>query len=514
MRKFLKYKKTSVLLLAGLLAFSSCEDALNVDPRQSIDMATALNSRETVNAAIASSYSRLKSARVYGRDMIGFPEALADNGQATIKSGRFQNEARNLPGAHFSNWQNYYYTINEVNLTLEAIPSLNLTPAVTVQEKNLWEGRLLFLRALSYFDLARNYAYIPGAVVASQDKGGVPLVLKGVKELGDAVALLPQRAPIAEVYAQIYKDLKDAETKLGDAGSAGVATATWGSKVAAQALLARVALYNKDYVTAKEYADKVIASHGNRLMSTSNYVAGWRTAVNPESLFEVTYTINSENIGVNESLQTSFTTLVTPGVRTQTGGFGDLVPTSSLLSALGITVTGNGSNAASITARSTDVRNLLYELGTTGRGVPFVETTKYIGKNGFINLDNAPVLRISEMYLIRAEVQATTGAPTFDVAGAVADLVKIKSNRYTDYTGSAMATADAALTGSALFEEIIRQRRIEFAFEGHRFFDLKRLGRDIVKSPSDLLFTDFKVLPPLPTRELDLNPNLVNNVGY
>ncbi|MBC5992855.1 RagB/SusD family nutrient uptake outer membrane protein [Pontibacter cellulosilyticus] len=514
MKKFLKYKKSSVLLLAGLLAFSSCENALDVDPRQSIDMATALSSRETVNAAIASAYSRLKSARAYGRDMVALPEALADNGQATNRSGRLLNESNNVPGAHFASWQNYYYTINEVNLALDAIPSLNLVPAVSEQERNLWEGRLQFLRAISYFDLVRSYAYIPGAVVPSQAKGGVPLVLTGVKELADAVNRLPERAPIADVYAQIYADLKAAETKLGNAGTAGTSGTAWGTRVAAQALLARVALYNKDYATAKEYADKVIASHGSKLLTPTNYVAGWRSAVNPESLFEVTYSINAENIGVNESLQTTFTSLVTPGVRTQTGGFGDLVPTSGLLTALGITVTGNGTNSAAITARNSDVRNLLFELGTSGRGAPFVETTKYIGKNGFINLDNAPVLRIAEMYLIRAEVQATAGASTFNEVEALKDLVRIKTNRYSDYVGSAIATADAALTGSALYEEIIRQRRIEFAFEGHRFFDMKRLGRDIVKSPSNLLFTDFRILPSIPVRELDGNPNLVNNVGY
>ncbi len=514
MKKFLKYKKTSVVLLAGLLAFSSCDNALDVDPKQSIDISTALSSRENLNAAIVSSYSRLKSLRSYGRDMIAFPEALADNGQATNKSGRLLNESRNQPGSHFTHWSNYYFIINEANLALEAIPQLNLIPAVSTTEKNLWEGRLQFIRALSYFDLVRSYAYIPGAVVASQNKGGVPLVLTGVKDLESAVDRLPGRAPIADVYAQIYADLKAAETKLGDAGSAGTSGTAWGTRVAAQALLARVALYNKDYATAKEYADKVIASHGNRLLTTSNYVNGWRTGVNPESLFEVTYTINAENTGVNESLQTSFTTLVIAGNRSQTGGFGDLVPTNGLLSALGMTVTGNGTNAAAITGRNNDVRNLLFELGTTGRGVPFVETTKFLGKNGSINLDNVPVMRIAEMFLIRAEVQATAGASTFNPAGAISDLVRIKSSRYTDYTGSTMAATDAALTGTALFEEIIRQRRIEFAFEGHRFFDMKRLGRDIVKSPTDLLFTDFRVLPSLPVRELDGNKNLENNVGY
>ncbi|MFX5510452.1 RagB/SusD family nutrient uptake outer membrane protein, partial [Acinetobacter baumannii] len=67
-----------------------------------------------------------------------------------------------------------------------------------------------------------------------------------------------------------------------------------------------------------------------------------------------------------------------------------------------------------------------------------------------------------------------------------------------------------------LLEEIIRQRRIEFAFEGHRFFDLKRLGRDLIKTPhyNNVLFTDIRILPALPQAEIDGNPNLKQNFGY
>jgi starch-binding outer membrane protein, SusD/RagB family len=507
-----RYKISTIALFAAALTFSSCEEAINVDPRQSIELATALTTKERVNAAVTGAYSRLKSARVYGRDMIGFPEALADNGRFTNKSGRFANEARNIHGAHFNNWQNYYYMINDINLILEAIPQLNVVPAVTDAEKNAWIGQLKFLRGLAYFDLARVYAYIPGAIVTENDKGGIPLVLTGVNTIDDAALRLPARAPIADVYAQINKDLEDAEALLGNL-SVSPALAT---KQAAQALIARVALYNKDYTKAADYAQRVIASEGSRLMTTSNYVSGWRNKVNPESLFEVTYTVNAESIGVNESLQTSFTTLISPGNRVQTGGFGDLVPTNTLLADLGITVTGNGTNSAAITARTSDVRNLMFELGTTGRGAPFVETTKFIGKNGFPNLDNTVVLRVSEMYLILAEARATVGSPVLDEAASRSALITLKRNRYTNYAGSTMEASDLLLSGSALRNEIMRQRRIEFAFEGHRFFDLKRQSMNLTKAPhyTDVQFTDYRMLPALPTREVDGNKNLANNTGY
>jgi hypothetical protein len=170
----------------------------------------------------------------------------------------------------------------------------------------------------------------------------------------------------------------------------------------------------------------------------------------------------------------------------------------------------------SISSRNTDVRNLLFEVGTTGRGPAKTECTKYLGKNGAINLDNVPVIRIAEAYLIRAEAQATAGSSVLNLANALADMKSIKTRRYTDYTGSAQETADNAMTQAQLYEEILRQRRIELAFEGNRFFDLKRLGRDLVKAPhyNNVAFTDIRILPALPQGDIDINPNLKQNAGY
>jgi hypothetical protein len=310
------------------------------------------------------------------------------------------------------------------------------------------------------------------------------------------------------VYAQIVADLTAAEASLTFPGTS---FPNFANKAAAQAMLSRVYLYMKDYAKAKEWADKCITLAGSRLSTADTYVAQWRNATHQETLFQFALASNAENNGVNESLQTSFTTLTAPG-GTVTGGFGDLVPTISLLNALGITLTGGNTTtnfglSASIESRSSDVRNLLYEPGTSGRGTSKVECTKYIGKNGFINLDNLPVVRIAEVYLTRAEAMATPGSSVFNETAALADLNTIATNR-------GLTAFD--LTGSALYEEILNQRRIELAFEGHRFFDLKRLGRDLVKAPhyNTVAFTDIRILAPLPTSEVDGNKNMVQNAGY
>ena len=506
--------------MAGIagLALTSCEKQLEIDPRQSIDASTALTSREAIDASITSIYSRLKNNRNYGRDLITHPEALADNGFATNKSGRLLPEANNTFGAHFTGtiWTNGYAAINQINLTLEAIPALT---GISQADRDRWDGQLFFLRGLYYFDMVKVYSYIPGAVVAAQNRGGVPISTTGIATAAAALAWKPSRAPIDDVYTQIVADLTLANSKLTYPGLG----FSLGNKAAAQALLARVNLYRKNYSEAKRWADSVITLAGSKIVSAANYVANWRAETHGETLFQVRWATNGENIGVNESMQTSFTTLVTPGNTATTGGFGDLVPTISLLNDLGITLTGGNTTPtpyantnATVASRSTDVRNLLYEPGTTGRGLAKVECTKYIGKNGFINLDNAVVLRISDAYLIRAEAQVANGSPVFNLANALADLKQVKSRRYTDYTGSAQETADNAMDPTQLFEEVIRQRRIEFAFEGHRFFDLKRLGRDLVKGPhyNTVAFTDVRMLPPIPQGDVDGNPNLQQNAGY
>jgi starch-binding outer membrane protein, SusD/RagB family len=496
----------------------SCKKQLEISPRQSIDAGTALNSKDAIEASITSIYARFKSARLHGRDLLAVAEALSDNGFATNKSGRLFNEAQNNQGATFTStiWTSGYGGINQINLTLEAIPKV---AGVTAAESDRWQGQLYFLRALSYFEMMKVYAYIPGAVVTSQDRGGMPIITKGIQTADFALSFLPSRPPIDDVYKLIVEDFSIANARLLNTAS-GVATSL-ASKAGAQAMLARVNLYTKNYSEAKRWSDSCITLAGSRLTTAANYVAGWRAEHHPEALFQIRFATTAENIGVNESLQTSFSTLVTPGNTATTGGFGDLVPSLTLLTDLGIALSGGMTTAnfalpASIATRSTDVRNLVFEPGTSGRGNAKVECTKFLGKSGVINLDNVPVIRIAEVYLIRAEAQSSAGSSVLNLTNALADLKAVKSRRYTDYTGSAQETADNAAAQPALLDEILRQRRIELAFEGQRFFDLKRLGKDLVKAPhyNTLPFTDTRILAPILQADVDGNPNLKQNLGY
>jgi len=129
------------------------------------------------------------------------------------------------------------------------------------------------------------------------------------------------------------------------------------------------------------------------------------------------------------------------------------------------------------------------------------EITKFASKNGIVNLDNVPVIRYAEMILNKAEAHAKLGQT---------DLANIELNKIRTRVNLPAVHFSAA----DLMAEILLQRRLELAYEGHRFFDLKRLGIDIVKEQGLVEFTDYRFLARLPIREVTANPNLKQNFGY
>jgi hypothetical protein len=462
--------------LIGCTLFS-CKKMLELNPKQSIDAGIALNTEQGVNAATTGIYARLQSVNQYGRNYYAIAEALADNVYHSGNSSQLANECSNAPGAHFTNWQSCYYAINQSNLVLDA---LKILPA-SQQYKDGIAAQVYFLRALFYHDLARTMAYDPTAIYAPANKGGVPIVTNGVNDI-DEISF-EERASIPAVYERIYDDLdssyacfnrNNAQTSVHKA-----------SKAAVVALYTRVALYNGDYQTALDKATESLTLSGSKFQTNGNYINAWRAEAHPESIFEVKFNVN-ENLGSDNSLRGMFTTRafltdVTAsihGVIVVKPSFYDLMPAG-------------------------DVRKGLYMNGL-GANVARLECTKYISKNKVANLDNVPVIRVSEVYLNRAEAAYKTGTPAGE-AQALADLNTIRER--------AGLTA-VNLSGQALLDEILLQRRLELAFEGHRFFDLKRNGMDIIKETGNILFTDYRMLPRIPIREVNANSKLEQNEGY
>jgi hypothetical protein len=154
-----------------------------------------------------------------------------------------------------------------------------------------------------------------------------------------------------------------------------------------------------------------------------------------------------------------------------------------------------------------DVRkNLIMTVTKVGETVYWC--LKYTGAGGAFGIDNTIVIRTSEMYLIKAEAYALRNSAG-DEALAQTAMNAIRTNR-----GLLAITP----TGTALIDAIAKENRLEFLFEGHRFFDLKRRGKDITKGlvseGTTLPYTDYKVVARIPISEMNANSNLKQNPGY
>lgn len=469
--------KISTIALA--LFFGSCDSILEIEPQQSIASDQALSTPEAIKSNLADIYAGYKNVLLYGRDFTATAEALADNTSIIDRAGgRYVQQGANSPTANLGNWAYAYSKINEINLLLEALPKVVGASPTFIDET---VGQAKTLRALLYFDLMRAYAYEPNMAPPGQDKGGVPLALSGVI-LPSQIELLP-RSSVADCYAQIYIDLTDgiAKAPLQAAGAKYYVTRTFAS-----ALFAKVALYNQDFDRAEQLATDAITLGSLVPATAANIVPGWRLNNHPESIFEVGFTTPGESIGVNESITSAYVSRLTLTATTPATGNGAVVPTTALLALY----------AAS------DVRKTLYQNGL--RTPIAMECTKFLHKTGTTYMDNIPVMRVSELFLIRAEARARKAAP--DEPGAISDLNLIAARVPIVYDGTT--------TGAALVTAIIAQRRLELAFEGDRWFDLKRRGADVIKSTGNVLYDDYRRLAPIPVREIQINPNLVQNSGY
>lgn len=517
--KKIRFKILILGLVAGV-SLQSCKKQLDLPSLNSLDASLALTKKAGIESALNSVYSILKREAFYGRDLFSVTDAMADIAFANNRSARLISENRNTANITTAVWSGAYGGINEINLTLAALPLVtDATPADVAR----LDGELKFMRAFLLFELVRNYSYIPTFVVPSQDRGGVVINLVGFNNPADAVAYMPSRATIAECYAQVMSDLYSSISQLSSSNRG----RNYASKHAGLALGARVNLYAGNWAKADSFATAAITLTGGigAMTNTGNYVAGWRNADHPEGIFQVYFATLAENLGVNTSLAATHTTLKTPGGINNfwetRQGQGDLMPNAFLLGQLGITGYNFNSNLTSSSTQPTtanpagtppptliygpDIRNRLFEWGVNAGG-HYVECTKWFGKAGAANWDHTVLFRWPELYLTRAEARYRMA----DEPGAMLDLNVIRTARIVGFAGP------ATLSGQALLDEILRQRMLEYAFEGHRFYDIKRYGLDIVKANPviNMPATSFRLLPALPNNEVVGNPNMLQNFNY
>jgi len=482
-------------MIVLLFISQSCsEDFLDQVPsnQQSPSSITTVNDAELV---VNGAYALMQSNSYYDATMIGSNDVRADDMQ-TAEYGRLQNEYFYSYSADvdFNShiWSVPYKLIRQVNNILNFIDDIGTVGDAELEQKNEIKGQALAIRALAHFDLCRLFG-----MPYSYDNGtslGVPIVTEVItpdEELS--------RNTVAEVYNQVIKDLTDAIPLLSeDADYAKINV--W----AAKTLLARVYLYMEDNSNAYAVAKDIIDNSPYRLISRDSYVDSWSRESTSESIFSIINTTTS-----NGGLE-SIPNLADPD------GYGQFIATRDLIDL--------------IQSDPDDIRNgLLYrdatstdDVTTWGRVLkyPGIGNTKDLIVDHYVNgsplrnpsyVSNIPVFRLSEVYLIAAEAAVKSN----DKANAAKYL-----NAIVERANPAATVAEADVT----LDRVLTERRKELMAEGHRFFDLIRNKRDIVRSNSDRIFDpviplhipydNYKVVFPIPRSELDANQNITQNPGY
>ena len=479
-----KQKTIIVGILALLVFLTACEDFLYQEPRLSQTNELTLATFEGLQAATLGAYTPLYSSNWYGRDFPVVADLKGGNSKkGPISSGRFFTPYlwNNTPQASHGLWATAYNLIARVNNVLEVIEGGFEEPGVTQSDLDQLAGECKFLRGLAYFDLARLFCQ-PIAQGGGGSQLGVPVVL--ISELAQ-----PARNTLGEVYAQIESDLLDAEAGLATVSpNAGNDAKGWATKYAAQALLARYYLYTEQWQDAADYATILINSGEFPVYTAEEYTTWdlsgvWGTDAAPEIIFEV-YGAEGNSSHSNWDV---ISYIMSPE------GYGDI----------------NASLDVYNLYEDGDVRKALFR-NYAPNYINDLWSLKYPGKapDGNLREDNIPVLRISEMYLIRAE--AILKGATVSGASAHGDLNAIRANR-----GASLLEA-----GNTSLNSVYLERRMELCYEGHELFDLARTGRNLVRVDyqgavnQNITFPDYRWAMPIPQAEMDANENMEQNPEY
>ncbi|MBE9583112.1 RagB/SusD family nutrient uptake outer membrane protein [Mucilaginibacter sp. JRF] len=449
-------KIQSYIILALLsLSTASCNKYLDVDPRASISDEQTIFDKASSQTALNGVYSSLASGGYYSTTFQSIGYLSGDNIQWTGSQSQVQefiNHNVSTGNATVSGaWVAIYQTISRANNVIARVPGVQ-DASFADADRNKILGEAYFIRGLSYFDLARTW-------------GAAPIITQPTTSPNDNIGL--GRKPVADVYAQALSDLETAEPLLTETTDRYRAT-----RKTVWALKARFYLYQKNWAKAEEYATKIIGDNSNYTL-IKPYSAFFANNVRgtQESVFEIFYSATELNNHRNQwQPQTN-------------GGTRQWAPNDAFVAL--VNKADSGGN-----------RNVLVAQDNQGRwyGNLYYRTPA---------ADPSFVIRIAELYLIRAEARAQLGTAN-DLIGARADL-----NAVRDRAGLVTTTS---VTQADILLSIEQERRIEFALEPHRWFDLVRTGR----AQAVLKITDpNKLLLPVPQEQIQIDPSLLpNNPGY
>jgi len=461
----------SILFMATMLYSTSCsEEFLDLTPQQSLADSDFLLTFNDFEVAIIGGYDQMQNSDWYGR----YVPLVADVMGEDVKQNASANRAKEW--AEFNGnptdfipeeiWAELYEGINIAN---RMINSSFEPPTAIADDFNQIIGEAYAIRGLAHFDLVKLFAQ-HYTFTADASHPGIPIVTEF-----DQTAK-PSRNTVAEVYAQVISDFEMAEQLMTQDNGSGRF-----SREAVQGLLSRVYLYMENYAQAEAYATQVINSGKYSLVSAANYPTQFLDGNSSEAIFEIRFDL-VDNPGSDHL-----------GGMYKESGYGDYLPAEDLLNII----------------PDEDVRKTMFREDLNLGGIyGTLRVDKYPSEGSVIGSDNIPVIRLSEVYLNRAEARAKAGNDT----GAQEDLNLIRQRGWADAPA-------VTVTGDALITEILNERRIELSFEGHGIHDIVRNKMDVVRedctSPvCTVTYPNARFILPIPVEETDVNPNIAQNPEY
>lgn len=534
-----KIKYLSIGLFTLTLLVSCSKDSLEPTQYNSIDPAS-LKTYDDIRLVADGMYKLMRSTAYYGRDYIIFDEVRSDNTFSSGNSGRFVT-----PGA-MNMTDNDAYAGDTFSDIYTPIASANIVinSNVTGDTDAIMhtKGEAYAVRALCHFDLLKLFGqqYVDG-------QGGLNSL--GIAYITEykGTNVFPTRNTVAEVKTKIYADIDAAIANLmpslNDPDNIRI------TSYAAHALKSRIALYFKDWQIAKDEAQIVIDSNYYTMATAANYVSSFTvsSAVN-NKVFTLKSLSNDNNsidglaniyrgntygdINVLQDLRDVFGGF---GTGTLAGGVFTDVTHSSGNFAVGQTITGTGIPA------NTTITGLLTGTGANSGGTYTVSTVVNVSSTAVTGLssdvrgstamikvvsgklrnvgkyptpspynDNPIIMRYEEVVLNYAEALFRMNASD---PAALTALNSIVTNR------APVASPIPPYT-SVTEDNILLERRKELCFEGFRFTDLARTGRNIpLVSPiqqthGGVTYGSFRYAFPIPVKELNANFNTIQNIGY
>ena len=484
----LKYNLIAIALLG--FSFSSCSDFLEQNPQTDLSENDFYKTADDILSAVNGAYSSLQEGDIYGNWYV-FGEIPSDNtrnqlsGSVTTQNefDQFYIATQNSMIANF--WKAAYKVINRTNTILGRIDGIEINTELA----NRYKLECKFIRALMYFNLVRVY-------------GDVPLVLKEIS-ISESYDIL--REPKENVYNQIIADLKEAQDLPVSYSTAEDGRATQG---AAKALLANVYMTLHKYAEAETILAEIINSGRYSLLENtpgSLNIDGYKNVFSPvnhnskEGIFEIQFLKGGygegSNYANNFAPENSGTNVVAVG-----GTGGNNIPEMDIYNAY----------------EEGDLRrDFSMSLGyyDNRKNNEWVES-RYVCK--FMDVpyqnndasNNYPVIRYADVILMYAEALNQNGK-----TAEACKYLNMTRRRGFGYQTTETSPVDLQTTDKAQFALMVEQeRRVELAFENHRWFDLIRTGRAVeVMRSKGFSLNETNLICPIPQKQIDVNPKLTQN---